>query len=90
MKMNLRVLGILPVGLLLSACWGKEAPNHTVQYFLDNAQAREEMLAECEVKDDAITDANCLNANAAAQTVAREKNKQSEQDAVKSLYGDGS
>ncbi|WP_216825762.1 EexN family lipoprotein [Ruegeria sp. EL01] len=82
-------LGVLTAALMLSAC-KEEEPNHTVQYFLDNADARAEMMAECEVMDDAISDANCRNASAAAQTVAREENRKNRSDAVKSLYGDGS
>jgi hypothetical protein len=90
MKMNLRALGVLPLGLLLAGCFEEEEPNHTVQYFLDNPEARAEMMEKCEVMDDALTDANCLNASAATQSAAREENQKRQQDAVKSLYGDGS
>lgn len=89
MKLNLRISGILSVGLLLAACQ-EEEPNHTVQYFLDNPQARQEMLAKCEITDNAISDANCLNADAAARSVASEERRQRQKDAVQSLYGDGS
>lgn len=90
MKLNLRILGVLPLGLLLAGCFEEEEPNHTVQYFLDNPEARAEMMNKCEVMDDALSDANCLNASAATQSVAREENRQKTNDAVKSLYGDGS
>lgn len=89
MKLNLQISGVLAAGLLLAACQ-EEEPNHTVQYFLDNPSERKEMLAKCEVTDDAISDANCLNANAAALSAAREERRQRQKDAVQSLYGDGS
>ena len=89
MKLNLQFLCALPIVLMVTAC-KEDEPNHTVQYFLDNAQAREEMMVKCEVTDEASSDANCVNATAATQAVVRETNRQSERDAVKSLYGDGS
>jgi len=90
MMLNLRTISVLPVALLLAGCFEDEEPNHTVQYFLDNPDERAEMMQKCEVMDDALSDANCLNASAATQSVAREENRQKEKDAVKSLYGDGS
>ncbi|UWQ77470.1 EexN family lipoprotein [Leisingera sp. M658] len=89
MKVNLQISGVLAAGLLLTACQ-EEEPNHTVQYFLDNPQARQEMLAKCEVTDNAISDANCINADTAARSVARDERRQRQKDAVQSLYGDGS
>ena len=89
MKLNLRLLTAMPLLLVISAC-KEDEPNHTVQYFQENNQAREETLANCEVMDDAISEANCVNAIEAAQIIAREQDRQSKRDAVKSLYGDGS
>ncbi len=89
MKHNLRLLAAMPVLLVISAC-KEDEPNYTVQYFQENNQAREETLANCEVMDDAISDANCVNAIEAAQIIAREQDRQNKRDAVKSLYGDGS
>ncbi len=89
MKHNLRLLAAMPVLLVISAC-KEDEPNYTVQYFQENNQAREETLAKGEVMDDAISDANCVNAIEAAQIIAREQDRQNKRDAVKSLYGDGS
>ncbi|MFV1761483.1 EexN family lipoprotein [Phaeobacter sp. A90a-4k] len=87
---DLFLLSLPMFSLLIIAGCQEDEPNHTVQYFLDNPEDRAEMLEKCEVMDDALSDANCLNATAAAQTVAREETRKSEKDAVKSLYGDGS
>jgi hypothetical protein len=89
MNPNLRLLAAMPFLLATSAC-KEDEPNYTVQYFQENNQAREEMLVKCEVEDEASSDANCVNAIAAAQIFAQEKDRQSKREAVKSLYGDGS
>ena len=89
MKHNLKLLTAVPLLLVVSAC-KEDQPNHTVQYFQENNQARKEVLAKCEVMDEASSDANCVNAIEAAQIIAREQDRQSKKDAVKSLYGDGS
>ena len=89
MKHNLGLLAAMPLLLVISAC-KEDEPNHTVQFFQENKQARKETLANCEVMDDANSEANCVNAIEAAQIIAREQDRQSKRDAVKSLYGDGS
>ncbi|WP_282063600.1 EexN family lipoprotein [Roseobacter litoralis] len=89
MKHNPTLLVAVPLLLVVSAC-KEDKPNHTVQYFQENNQARIEALTKCEVMNEASSDANCVNAIEAAQIIAREQDRQSKKDAVRSLYGDGS
>lgn len=72
--------------LAVSAC--KEEENRTVEFYLQNADARAEVLAKCEVTDGSVLEANCKNAQEAEvqskETSARKKNLSD----MNTLFGD--
>ena len=72
--------------LAVSAC--KEEENRTVEFYLQNADVRAEVLAKCEVTDGSVLEANCKNALEAeaqnAETTARKKNLSD----MNTLFGD--
>lgn len=72
--------------LAVSAC--KEEEIRTVEFYFENADARAEMLAKCEVTDGSVLNANCKNAQEAetqsAENSARKKNLSD----MNTLFGD--
>lgn len=72
--------------LAVSAC--KEKENRTLEFYLENADSRVEVLLECEVTDGSVLDANCKNAQEAetqiSENTAREKNLSD----MNTLFGD--
>ncbi|MEP3329829.1 EexN family lipoprotein [Sedimentitalea sp.] len=72
--------------LAVSAC--QEDENKTVEFFLENPEARAEILAKCEVTDAATLDANCKNALDAeirsSEAATRKKNLSD----MNTLFGD--
>ena len=77
---------LLLVSLTISGCKDEE-PNRTVDYYLNNADARIETLAKCETMDGASLEANCVNAQKASEIQAAKTNKEDRSDAVNSLFG---
>lgn len=85
--MDNRIQSLAIIALLaVSAC--KEEENRTVEFYLENADERAEVLAECEVTDGSVLEANCKNAQEAeiqvSETTTREKNLSD----MNTLFGD--
>ncbi|MFK7941501.1 MAG: EexN family lipoprotein [Paracoccaceae bacterium] len=82
---HIQTLAIMAL-LAVSAC--KEEENRTVEFYLENADVRAEVIAKCEVTDGSVLEANCKNAREAevqiSENTAREKNLSD----MNTLFGD--
>lgn len=72
--------------LAVSAC--KEEENRTVEFYLQNADVRAEVLAKCEVTDGSVLEANCRNAQAAEVQSAQETSRKKNLSDMNTLFGD--
>ncbi len=72
--------------LAVSAC--KEEENRTVEFYLQNADARAEVLAKCEVTDGSVLEANCKNAQEAELQSAEETSRKKNLTDMNTLFGD--
>ncbi|WP_299960853.1 EexN family lipoprotein [uncultured Roseobacter sp.] len=72
--------------LAVSAC--KEEENRTVEFYLQNADVRAEMLAKCEVIDGSVLEANCRNAQEAEVQSAQETSRKKNLSDMNTLFGD--
>ena len=72
--------------LAVSAC--KEEENRTVEFYLENADVRAEVLAKCEVTDGSVLEANCKNAREAEIQSAEETSRKKNLTDMNTLFGD--
>ena len=79
-------VSIIALGVLLSACRSEDT--QTVQFYLDNEDARAERLATCEVQDRADEDANCVNARRALTQAKTLETKKMWEDQLEALQPD--
>ena len=80
---------LITMVLMVSGCKDDE-PNRTVEHYLNDADDRAAMLTKCEVMDNATSEANCVNAQKAAEIQTTETNNKNSSDAINSLFGSGS
>lgn len=77
---------LITMVLMVSGCKDDE-PNRTVEHYLNNAEERTAQLAKCEVLDNAVSEANCVNAQKASEIHAAETNRENSSNAINSLFG---
>ncbi|MGY9047564.1 MAG: EexN family lipoprotein [Rhodobacterales bacterium] len=74
MRTHTILLSSIVAAALLTGC-KDEDQNHTVEHFSAHPAERRAMLETCEVSDQSMDDANCVNAREAARKSQTDKDR---------------